>query len=133
MAQLVKLKRSSVAAKVPAVGDLELGELAINTYDGLAYLKKDDGTESIVTFATKEYVDNSVSRTVESKTGDGTTTGFTLTNTYTTGKETMVDVFTNGLLQTEGSSKDYTLTGTDTLTFSTAPSNGSSIIIKIIT
>jgi len=48
MANLIKLKRSAVAAKVPAVGDLELGELALNTYDGKLYTKKDSGTASIV-------------------------------------------------------------------------------------
>lgn len=40
MANSIKIKRSSVAAKVPVTGDLELGELAINTYDGKLYLKK---------------------------------------------------------------------------------------------
>jgi hypothetical protein len=44
----IKLKRSAVAGKTPAVGDLELGELAINTHDGKLYLKKCDGAETIV-------------------------------------------------------------------------------------
>jgi hypothetical protein len=44
----IKLKRSAVAGKAPAVGDLELGELAINTHDGKLYLKKYDGAETIV-------------------------------------------------------------------------------------
>lgn len=48
MANLIKLKRSAVAGKAPAVGDLELGELALNTYDGKLYTKKDNGTASIV-------------------------------------------------------------------------------------
>ena len=48
MAQTVILKRSSVAGKVPLTTDLSLGELALNTYDGKLYTKKDDGTESIV-------------------------------------------------------------------------------------
>jgi hypothetical protein len=48
MANLIKLKRSAVAGKAPVVGDLELGELALNTYDGKLYTKKDDGTASIV-------------------------------------------------------------------------------------
>jgi hypothetical protein len=37
---VVKFKRSSVAGKVPATTDLNLGEIALNTYDGVAYLKK---------------------------------------------------------------------------------------------
>lgn len=48
MANLVKLRRSAEPTKVPNVNQLQLGELAINTYDGKLYLKKDDGTESIV-------------------------------------------------------------------------------------
>lgn len=49
MANTVKMKRSSVAGKVPATTDLELGELAVNTYDGKLFLKKlADGNESVV-------------------------------------------------------------------------------------
>lgn len=48
MAQTIRLKRSAVQGKVPTTGDLNLGELAINTYDGKLYLKKDSGTASIV-------------------------------------------------------------------------------------
>lgn len=48
MANTVKLKRSAVQGKAPAVGDLELGEIAINTYDGKIYIKKNDGSDSIV-------------------------------------------------------------------------------------
>jgi hypothetical protein len=48
MANIVKLKRSAVANAVPTTAQLDLGELAINTNDGKLYLKKDDGTESIV-------------------------------------------------------------------------------------
>jgi len=44
----IRLKRSAVASKIPVVGDLELGEMAINTNDGKVFIKKDDGTETIV-------------------------------------------------------------------------------------
>lgn len=43
----VKLKRSSVAAKIPLTTDLELGELAINTNDGKLFLKRNNGADSI--------------------------------------------------------------------------------------
>lgn len=41
-------KKSSTASSTPATTDLALGELAVNTNDGKLFLKKDDGTESIV-------------------------------------------------------------------------------------
>ena len=49
MTQTVQLKRSATAGGIPSTSDLALGELAINTYDGKAYMKKNvGGTESIV-------------------------------------------------------------------------------------
>ena len=48
MAAQIKIKRSNISSKLPIVGDLELGELAINTFDGKLFLKKNNGTESIV-------------------------------------------------------------------------------------
>ncbi len=48
MSQPLILKRSAIEGKIPLVSDLELGELAINTFDGKAYVKKDDGITSIV-------------------------------------------------------------------------------------
>jgi hypothetical protein len=49
-ANVVKFKRSAVPGKVPATTDLNLGEIALNTYDGRVYLKKSvASTESIVT------------------------------------------------------------------------------------
>jgi hypothetical protein len=47
MANTIILKRSATPGKVPTTGQLALGEIAINTYDGLIYIKKDDGTQSI--------------------------------------------------------------------------------------
>jgi hypothetical protein len=49
MAQTIKLKRSAIPSAAPSTSDLALGEVAINTYDGKLYIKKDvSGTESIV-------------------------------------------------------------------------------------
>ena len=49
MAQTIKLRRSATAGATPTTSQLELGEVAINTYDGKMYIKKSvGGTESIV-------------------------------------------------------------------------------------
>jgi hypothetical protein len=47
MAQIVKLKRTSVQGKIPTVSNVELGELAINTYDGRIFFEKSSSNESI--------------------------------------------------------------------------------------
>jgi hypothetical protein len=44
MANTIKLKRSSVPGKVPDANDLEVGELAVNTADGVIYTKHSDNT-----------------------------------------------------------------------------------------
>ena len=54
MAQLIKLKRTSVEGRKPTTSNLELGELAINTYDGKIYFEKDNGTPSIKEIAKED-------------------------------------------------------------------------------
>ena len=48
MSQTIKLKRSAVTGNVPTTAQLELGEVAINTFDGKLFIKKDDGTASVI-------------------------------------------------------------------------------------
>ena len=64
----------------------------------------------------------------ESANCNGVTTDFTLDNTPVANS---VQVFLNGLLQEEGSGKDYTLSGT-TVSFATAPETGDILIIHYI-
>jgi len=61
---------------------------------------------------------------VRNYTGDGSTTGFTVTQNQTVDK---VLVTENGVLQKP--TTDYTISGT-TLTFGTAPLNGVQVIIR---
>ena len=99
MANNIKLKRSAVAGKQPTVADLQLGELAVNTYDGKLYTKKNDGTESII----------------EIGAGGGTSAYTRYTYTATSGQTTFsatytvnyVNVFLNGVMLAPD---DYTAT-----------------------
>ena len=77
MAQTVKLKRSSVASKVPTTSDLELGELAMNTDDGKVYFEKNDGSPSVQTILTTDSqttgsIELTGAVTASSFSGDGT-------------------------------------------------------------
>ena len=40
MAQTIKLKRSALEGRIPQLADLSLGEIAINTFDGRAFLRR---------------------------------------------------------------------------------------------
>jgi len=57
MANVIKLKRSAVAGKVPITSDLALGELGMNTFDGALYMKRDSGTAEVIriAFADQDY------------------------------------------------------------------------------
>jgi hypothetical protein len=48
MAVNIKLKRSAVPGNIPTTSSLELGELALNTYDGKVFLKKQVGSVQTV-------------------------------------------------------------------------------------
>jgi hypothetical protein len=54
MANVVKLKRSAVQGRNPSISDLQLGEVALNTYDGNLFFKKDDGAQAIVQVVTTD-------------------------------------------------------------------------------
>ena len=69
MANVVKLKRSAVQGKTPETSALELGEVALNTFDGNLFFKKDNGSESIV-----EVLTTDGSQTLYNKTLDNPTT-----------------------------------------------------------
>ena len=43
----IRIRRSSTPNKVPNITQLELGELAINTYDGKIYLEQDQGAAGV--------------------------------------------------------------------------------------
>ena len=92
MAQTIKLKRSSTEGKVPIAGNLALGELGINTYDGRIFLKKNDGSDSI------EHVVTTDSITTGSITITGTVDAGTLTTTNLIDKQYLDDEVLNASL-----------------------------------
>ena len=137
MAAQIKIKRSNQVGKAPVVGDLELGELAINTFDGKLFLKKNDGTASIVevgaggvgpqgpqgpqgpTGATGATgATTGATPTLDTFSGNGSTTSFTLS--VTPASTSAVQVYIGGVYQ---NSAAFTLSGA-TLTFAAAPPAG---------
>jgi hypothetical protein len=86
MANTVVLKRSAVQGKTPTTGDLALGELALNTYDGNLFFKKDSGTASIMSVATLTGTQTLTNKTLTSPTvNSATANNLTLTGTLTAG------------------------------------------------
>ena len=108
----IKLRRSATAGAIPTTSNLDLGELAINTYDGKLFLKKNiSGTETIVeiggdsgtqqTAVYKEYVYTSTNNQTSFSGSDDNSQ----TLSYVVG---YLQVFLNGVLLENGT--DYTAT-----------------------
>lgn len=103
MTQTIKLKRSAVASNVPTTGQVDLGEVAINTNDGAVYLKRDSGTPEVIAVHHDDtlYLDYTNNRV-----GIGT-------------RIPAVDLDVNGTISTNGiivntsSTADFDITGAD--------------------
>jgi hypothetical protein len=121
MATIIKLKRGSAT---PTTSDLANGEVGIDTSAKKFYIN-DSGTIKEIGGGTSSGDSTSpLSGDVRGYTGDGSTTGFTVTSGATVEN---ILVFLNGVFQRP--TTDYTVSST-TLTFGTAPVNGDVITIK---
>jgi hypothetical protein len=60
MSQFLKLRRSSVSGRIPTTSSIDFGELALNTYDGLAFMKKSGSNGEEVIPIGVQYVTNSI-------------------------------------------------------------------------
>jgi len=81
MAQKILLKRSGVSGSIPTTSSIDLGELALNTYDGKAFMHKSGSTESVVEFV----VAGSITSGSISLTGAVTASAFKGDGQYLTG------------------------------------------------
>lgn len=126
MSTVLRHKRSSTQGSSPTTSDIALGELAINTYDGYLFLKKNDGSDSIVTFRPGTSGASQTNVVVDGATGDGTTAAFTLSRIPPNDQSVIAAV--NGVVQDVDT---YSLSGT-TLTFNTAPANGDNLEFRTI-
>ena len=131
MAQTIKLKRSATQGASPTTSQLELGEVAINTYDGKMYIKKNvGGTESIVevgagsgsggglssSFTLYEYTATANQTTFSGSDSNSNTLA------YDTGTPPKILVYLNGVLLDH--TTDYTATnGTSVVLTSGAAAN----------
>lgn len=132
MANTFKLKTSAVSGKSPTVNDLQLSELAWNSFDGKLYGKKDNGTASIVEIGAGGGGGGGISSlgglTASTQTfATGTTgTDFAVSSSTSTHTFNLPDASTTarGVVTTGAQS----ITGTKTFTAATASDKG--LIVK---
>jgi hypothetical protein len=99
----IKIRRSSVASKIPLTTDLVLGELALNTYDGVLYFKKSpSGTDSIVAVVTLDGTQTLTNKTLTSPTINSGALSGTFTGAITLSDTTASTSTTTGALKIGG-------------------------------
>jgi hypothetical protein len=134
MAQTIKLKRSATSGAAPGTSDLALGEVAINTYDGKMYIKKNvSGDESIVEVGSGttvfQYADAGMVEYEYTATANQTTFSGADENSATLSyTANSVLVFLNGVLLDDG--VDYTATNGTSVVFTVGAAAND--IIRII-
>ena len=128
----IRLRRSATAGNVPTTSQLDLGELALNTYDGKVYLKKEvSGVQSIVEVGGgggsqqsgiwSEYVYTATSnQTTFSGSDDNSQTLSYVTN--------YLQVFLNGILLDNGT--DYTANNSSSVVLVNGANSGDLIQIS---
>jgi len=111
MVTQIILKNSSETGKSPTLSDLELGEVAINTYDGDIYLKRDqDGEMSVVRFTRDNPVENII---FVQKAGNDENRGDSWDSAYLTIEKAIEDAWTrdNAIVMIEIGPGIYTTRG----------------------
>ena len=131
----IRFRRSATQGSIPTTSQLNLGEIALNTYDGKLYMKKSvGGSESVVeigaggggissTFTAYEFTATSNQTTFSGS------DNYSNTLAYNTGTPPKVQVYMNGILLDEGSSADYTGTNGTSIILTTAATAGDLIQI----
>ena len=132
MATNIVLKRSATQNATPSTSDLELGELALNTYDGKMYMKKTvSGTSSIVELTGTVAASSSAFAYESFKyTASSNQTTFTgsdadsKTLAYTAGQ---IQVYLNGVLL---DATDYTASNGSSVVLGSGATSGDILVVK---
>jgi len=136
MAQTIKLKRSATSGAIPSTSSLELGEVAINTYDGKMYIKKNvSGTETVVEVGSGQsifqYTNPGLIEYEYTATANQTTFSGSDANSATLLYEAgSILVFLNGILQDD--TVDYTATNGTSVVFTSALAANDIVRIVVI-
>jgi len=146
MSQNIKLRRSSVPGRIPSIDQLQLGEIALNTYDGRLFLKQNiNGTETVIAVGESSSLAVSASYAVTaSYANTSTSASYSLTasyalnavsSSYSVTASYVLNAISSSYAATASSADDFTVRGTltaqrivvQTITSSTEYVTGSTI------
>ena len=123
MASIVQLKRSALTGKVPGTSSLNLGELALNTYDGKIFFRRSGSTDTVQEVITTNVI-NTGSVTLTGTLTAGSIVGsISASNGIVSGSSQIISILTS--LNNYSSSNDtkWTTIGLVTGSYATTGSN----------
>jgi len=130
MAVKIELKRSAVPGKVPTVDQLDLGEMAINTYDGKVYFKQDTTvSQSIIQLATTAGSGSTVVSASHADYADFAGNATTANFATTAGTATSASYSLSGSFAQTARSSSYSLSGSYAITSSFALTTGTASFV----
>ena len=151
MSQNIKLRRSSVPGRIPSIDQLQLGEIALNTFDGRLFLKQNiNGTETIIAVGESSSLAVSASYAVTaSYANTSTSASYSLTasyalnavsSSYSVTASYVLNAISSSYAATASSADDFTVRGTltaqrivvQTITSSTEYVTGSTIFGSLL-
>ena len=123
MSQNIKLRRSSVPGRIPSIDQLQLGEIALNTFDGRLFLKQNiNGTETIIAVGESSSLAVSASYAVTaSYANTSTSASYSLTasyalnavsSSYSVTASYVLNAISSSYAATASSADDFTVRGT---------------------
>ena len=125
MAVKIELKRSAIPGKVPTVDQLDLGEMAINTYDGKVYFKQDTTvSQSIIQLATTAGSGSTIVSASHADYADNAGNAATANFATTAGTATSASYSLSGSFSQTARSSSYSLSGSYAITSSFALNTG---------
>jgi len=114
----IRLRRSAVSGNIPTPAQLNFGELALNTADGKAYMKRLENSVEVVV-----EIGGSITPIIDNFAANGVSANYTISIVPST--KNVTSVYLNGVYQNKD---EYTLAGS-TITLSDVPDSGTEVEI----
>ena len=118
MSSTVQLKRSALSGKVPGTGSLNLGELALNTYDGKIFFRRSGSTDTV-----QEVITTNVVNTGSIFLTGAITASIAATNGVVSGSSQIIGVLTSLNAFSASENNKSTTLGNLTGSYATTGSN----------
>ena len=123
MASIVQLKRSALSGKVPGTGSLNLGELALNTYDGKIFFRRSGSTDTVQEVITTNVVNTGSVTLTGTLTAQSIVGSISASNGIVSGSSQVISILSSLNSYTSSNDTKWSTIGLLTGSYATTGSN----------